>query len=195
MSLTLNTIRSTIARHKFFIAAGLVIIVLLAVIIAQQLIRISKPTYTPPPATQQPVVNGKLDTSAPTVQQSKNFLDIIKPRLPYNQKLTTSTSSKVSYTAFTKTPDPYTLYIAIIGVDFTIPKDDPKFAQTVQDFRDTANSLYSFLTSNGVNPSAIYIVWADNLNNQKTAESWLNESSEFPKVIKQNGKYIFENPK
>jgi hypothetical protein len=195
MSLTLNNIRSGILHHRFFLVAGLLVIILFSVIVLQQTIRISRPTYTPPPASQQPVVNGKLDISAQAVKESKNFLDIIKPKLPYDQTPTTSTGTKVSYTVFAKTPDLYTLYVAIIGVDFTIPKDDPKFAQTVQNFRDTADSLYSFLTSNGVNPSAIYIVWADNLLNQKTAESWLNVSVDFPKVVKQNGKYIFENSK
>lgn len=195
MTITLSNIRTTVIRHKFFLISGLIIAALAATILVQQIMRTAKKTYTPPPASQQPVTNGKLDVSESTVQQSKSLLDIIKPKLPYNQTITTSTGTKISYAAFLKTPDPYELYVEISGVDFTIPKDDPKFAQTIQDFRDTADSLYSFLTSNGVNPSAIYVVWADNLNNQKTAESWLNISSEFPKVIKQNGKYIFEKTK
>jgi len=193
--MSLNNIRNTLVQHKVFFIFGLVIVVLLTIVIAQQIIRFSKPSYTPPASSQQPVIGGKLDTSDPQVQQSKNFLDIIKPKLPHDETLTTSTGTKVSYTAFTKTPDQYDLYVAIRGVDFTIPKEDPKLAQTVRDFRDTADSLYSFLASNGVNPSAIYIVWADNLPNQKVAESWLNVSGEFPKVIKQDGKYIFEKSK
>lgn len=195
MSLSLNNIRNALTRHKFLLIAGLVIVVLLVVIVTQQFIRSSKPTYTPPPTSLQPVVNGKLDTSAPQVQQSKNSLDVIKPKLPYNQTVVTSTGTKLSYIAFVKTPDLYELHVAIIGVDFTLPKDDPKLPQTIQNFRDTSQSLYEFLTSNGVAPSALYIVWADNLQNQKTAESWLNISSEFPKVINQNGNYIFEKAK
>lgn len=195
MSLTLNIIRSTIARHKFFLVAGLVIITLLTVILIQQLIRVSKPTYTPPPASQQPVVSGKLDISAPTVQQSKTFLETIKPKLPHKQTITTSTGSKVAFVIFTKDPDPYDLYIQIANIDFSTPKSEPNFAQTIQDFRDTADVIFSFLATNDINPSALYIIWGDTLANQKTAESWLNVSGEFPKVVKQNGKYIFENSK
>lgn len=193
MNLTLNNIRGSFVHHKFFMLAGLAIIALFAVIVIQQVLRFSKPTYSPPPASQQPVVNGKLNISAQAVQQSKNSLDILKPHLPFNQTITTSTGTKIAYSVFTKIPeDPYDLYIAISNIDFTVPNEDLKLAQTVQDFRDTASSLYDFLTTNGVNPSAIYIVWADNLPNQKTAESWLNPSVDFPSVIKQNGKYIFE---
>lgn len=196
MSLTLNAIRNIIARHRFFLAAGFVILVLLTVIIAQQLIKISKPTYTPPPASRQPVVNGKLDTSAIPVQQSKNSLDLLKPHLPFNQTITTSTGTKVTFSIFSKTPDdPYSLYVAIGGVDFTTPKGAANYAQTVQDFRDTTNTVFSFITRNGVDPSTLYITWADLLPNQKAAESWLNVSSQFPKVVKQNGKYVFENSK
>ncbi len=192
MTFSLNKIQNTFIRHKFFLLAGLVILILSIAIVAQQAIRRAKPRYTPPPSSQQPVSNGKLDTTAPEVQLSKNALDLIKPKLPHNQTITTSTGTKVSYLAFVKTPDLYELHVAIIGIDFTTLKEDPKFPLTVQDFRDTASSLYDFLTSNGVNPSALYIIWADNFQNQKTAESWLNPSAEFPKVVKQNGKYIFE---
>ncbi len=196
MNLTLNSTRNIFARHKFFLAAGFIIIVLLVVVIVQQIIRVSKPIYNPPPASKQPVVNGKLDTSALPVQQSKSSLDLLRSHLPSNQKITTSTGTKVAFSIFTKTPDdPYSLYVAIGGVDFTTPKEAATYTQTVQDFRDTSDAVFNFIAQNGVDPSTLYITWADMLPNQKTAESWLNVSSEFPKVIKQNGKYIFENSK
>jgi len=192
MNLTLNNLRSALIRHKFTIFAAIIIVSLLVVITLQYLIKITKPTYSPPPASQQPVVNGKLDTTSSQAQQSKASLDILKPKLPYNQTITTSTGTKVTYSVFLKTPDPYDLYIETSGIDFTLKKDAPNYTQTVQDFRDIADSVFGFLTSSGTNPSTIYVVWADNLQSQKTAESWLNPSSEFPKVVKQNGKYIFK---
>lgn len=196
MNLTLNNIKTTLDRHKFFLIAGFAIVILLIFIIVQQFIRVSKPIYNPPPASRQPVVNGKLDTQALPVQQSKNSLSLLKPHLPNSQNITTSTGTKVAFSIFTKTPDdPYSLYIAISGVDFTTPKGAVNYAQTAQDFRDTSDAVFNFIAQNGVDPSTLYITWADNLPNQKTAESWLNISSELPKVIKQNDKYIFENSK
>lgn len=196
MTLALNDIKTTLNRHKFFLMAGLVIIVLLAVVTIQQLIRVSKPVYAPLPASRQPVVGGKLDTSALPVQQSKNSLDLLKPHLPFNRTITTSTGTKVAFSIFSKTPDdPYSLYVAIGGVNFAVQKEATNYAQTIQDFRDTSDAVFTFITQNGVNPSMLYITWADLLPNQKTAESWLNVSGEFPRVVKQNGKYVFENSK
>lgn len=195
MTITLNNIRSIATRHKFFLVSGSIVVILITIITVQQILRQAKKTYAPPPASQQPVTNGKLDISAPTVQQSKSFLDTIRPKLPYNQTITTSTGTKVSYAAFLKTPDQYELFVEISGIDFTSPKQASTFAQTVQDFRETADAVFNFLAANGVNPSAVYIIWADSFTNQKTAESWLQISDNFPKVIKQNGKYIFENSK
>lgn len=196
MTLTLNNIKSTLIHHKFFLSAGFAIIILLVVVIFQQLIRVTKPIYNPPPASQQPVINGKIDTAALPVQQSKNSLDLLKPHLPFNQTITTSTGTKVVFSVFTKTPDdPYSLYVAINGVDFTTPKEAVNYPQTVQDFRDTSDAVFNFITKSGVDPSTLFITWAYLLPNQKTAESWLNISSEFPRVVKQNGKYVFENSK
>ena len=179
MKITLNSIKNSLSKYRPFLIFTLVIVLLLAIIATQQILQRRRlGEITSPPASQQPVLQGKLDTSAPIVQQSRSSLAKLKPKLPYRTTVTTTSGSTITITAYTKTPDEYDLYVGILGIDFTTPKNDPDFEKTVQDFNETATNIFGFLEKNNVNPSGIYIVWAESFQDQKTAESWLETYTE-----------------
>lgn len=144
----------------------------------------------PLPVSEQPVSNGQFQESAPVSQTSKTSVEKLQPDLPYRQTITTSTGNKVTFVVLSNKRDPYTLYIETAGINYQLQPPDPDLPKNVLDFRETASTIFEWLNKQGVSQTDLFIVWGNAIV-QKSAESWLKESPEFPKVIKSGDKYEF----
>lgn len=190
MDLSLKNIKANILP----ILIVLVIIVIFSIlIIFQQITRKQKPSteLNPVGLNEQPVINGKFDSSAETSQRSKTSIAQLKPSLPHRNTITTTTGAKILLAIISPDQDPYAIYVET-NIDF-LPTNE-NLTKSVVDFRETAQYVFDFIKSKNVNPEDIFFSWGSKKYIQDTAKSWLNPSNEFPKVIKQDGAFVFEVP-
>lgn len=192
--MNLTEIRSKILGNRII----LVIVFLLIIILAVFLISIRPENkYTveelPKPVAQQEVKDGKFDKEAPTSVTSKLNVDKIKSRLPKREEFTTRAGTKVSYTLFFKPTDEHSLYIETTGINPLIPTTSDQFPLEILEMREASARAFSWLEDNGVEVNSVFIIWSDGAL-QKAAETALLESPEYPNIIKDGDKWVFERP-
>jgi len=173
------------------IVAGLTLIIFLAVW------PIIKPKSPPErvdylPLQTQPVKEGKFDNQAPISKQSKGSIDKLKSKLPYRKIVETSTGQKIIFVIIASRIDLYTLTIEVVGIDFQSTYDDPNLAKNVLTFRETAQTIFDWMEDQGVKSNEVFITWGSRAFQQQSAEAWLNESPQYPKVIKRENQFVFE---
>ena len=192
MNLSLTNLKQALPVR---VAAVAIILVILVIIIAIAIPFSTKPKReegVPPPVSQQPEVDGKLDVNAPSSQKSKTSLLRLAKSLPYRSSSRASTGNKITFSIYTKPANEYTLYVEMIPINFQSTYADPDLAQNVLDFRETAEAIFTWLQEQKVSPADLFISWGSRAYIQKAAEAWLLESPQFPKVIKKGDKFIFE---
>lgn len=199
--MSLTSLKQQLTSVKAIVLGILVvalIIFLITVIIFQYFIKPQPPPRTPsefpPSLSEQPVVDGQFNKSAEISQRSRAAIDAIKPSLPYRTTITASTGQEITYVIFTDPLTPYTLYIEMLSVNFRATYEDPLLPKYVQDFRDSASNIFSWMRQLGVEPGDVFISWGDQAFIQENAEAWLVPSEKFPKVIRQDDQFIFETP-
>lgn len=177
--------------------AATIILFLIILISVQQIFRSRKTAPSsqnlPPSTKLEPVKNGKFDTSAPISQKSNEAINLLRPHLPYRAIFTTTTGTQVTYAIRTISINPYTLYIETININFLLASSDPILAKNVEDFRETAGEIFKFMGQYNVNPSDVFISWANNKQAQDNAGAWLVVSDKFPSVVKKGNQFIFVN--
>lgn len=144
------------------------------------------------PATEQPLTDGKFDQADPVSQVSKSQLAKIKDKLPYRKSILSSTGNQITISIHHQ-GDEFTIYVEMFPIEFQSSYEDPDLPRNVLNFREGATFLYNWLKKNGVDPSKIFISWGSKAYIQETAREWLNESPQFPKVIKKDGNFVFES--
>lgn len=197
--MSLTSLKQQLTSVKTIVLGILVValvIFLVAVIIFQYFLKPQPasrtPSEIPPSLSKQPVVDGQFDESAEVSQRSKATINALKSSLPYRTTITTSAGQEVAYVIFTDPLTPYTIYMEMLGVNFRATHEDPLLPKYVQDFRDTASDIFSWMRQQGVEPGDIFISWGDQAFIQENAEAWLVPSEKFPKVARQKNQFIFE---
>ncbi len=195
--MNLTDFKNKFVRIRFLIISFLIIIILATVIIIQQIHVPKTPTLqittTSPSLKEQPIIDGRFDKNAPIAQHSQKSIQTLSAYLPYRNTIQTTTGQKVTFTIFINPLDQYTLYIGILGINFRSSYDDPELPKNIQDFRETANAILSWMKNYNVNPGDIFISWGDNAYIQDNAEAWLTPSAKFPNIIKEGSNFVFEN--
>lgn len=198
MNLSLTNLKEKLKNARFIIIAIIIILTLLGFIIFQQIqksqYKQQVPSDVPLSLKRQPVIDGKFDGKAQISQRSQKAIESLKSFLPYRKTVTTSTGQEATFAVFGRPENPYTLYIETLNINFRSTYDDPNLPKNVQDFRDAAHELILFLKMRNINPSDVFISWGSIGYIQDNAEAWLVESPAYPKVINQNGKFVFEKP-
>lgn len=194
--MNLTSVKNKLIQFRFLIIMTLVIIILGAVILIQQ-IQIGKPSPrqvpdVPPSIKEQPVINGHFDQNAQISQNSRKAIETLAPNLPHNETIKASTGNQISFSIFTNPLDPYTLRIEILDINFRSSYDDPNLPRSIQNFRETAQTIFSWIKGFNVSPGAIFISWGDRAYIQNNAEAWLTPSAKYPNVIKEGNNFVFE---
>ena len=143
------------------------------------------------PATEQPLTDGKFDEAATVSQDSKAQLAKIKDKLPYRKSILSSTGDQITVSTHHQ-GDEFTLYVEMFPIEFQSSYEDPNLPRNVLNFREGATFLYNWLKENDVDPSKIFISWGSKAYTQETARQWLNETPQFPKIIKRDNQFVFE---
>ncbi len=193
MNLNLTTIKKEIVPITI---VSVIIVLLLGIVIVQQLLK-SRPSSSTtdiiPSTKQEPVIAGKFDTQAQISQKSKTAINNLKSHLPYRTEITTTTGSKIIFALYSQPENPYALYVETLNINFLLPSSDPNYPQTVQDFRDTATAVFTFMKQYSVNPADVFISWGSKKYIQDNAQLWLVVSDKLPNVIKKDNQFIFGN--
>lgn len=196
MDFNLTNIKKVLGDFRFILVSAFFIFFFLIVVIFQQINKPQPPqapiTTTPPSLKEQPIVNGRLNENAAISQRAKKAIETLTPNLPYNNTIRTSTGQNVLFTIFAKPNNTHFLFIAIDNINFRSAYGDPDLPKNVQNFRETTDSIFSWMKSYNANPGDVFISWDDNAYIQNSAEAWLTESPQFPKVIKQGDNFVFE---
>ncbi|MBI3341773.1 hypothetical protein HY024_01490 [Candidatus Curtissbacteria bacterium] len=191
--MNLDALKSRLSQ-KWILYPAVIIVLILFVSLATTLTS-QKPkqeiTQAPPQIIRQPVTGGKFDEQAPVSQKSKTSIERLLPFLPYRQIITTSAGDKVTFVVIGNQKDLYDLYLETAGINFQLQKTDPDLPRNVLNLRETASTIFAWLNKQNVSQTDVFIVWG-NAVAQKSAESWLKESPQFPKVVKKGNQFVFE---
>lgn len=128
------------------------------------------PTYSPD--------NGQgVDIGSPTVQTSITEIEKLYPYLPYLKDYQPSTGFTVSIVIPEKElqESPWTLMVQIFGIDYNVPDNTEEYLRMKTSFLETANFIFEWMKSYGVDPEKIFISWGDRILIQDRAEQWLRQ--------------------
>lgn len=190
MNFTLTGARKVINKKILIVLILIAVVLILAYVFST--LQTNTQKSRPLLSKEQPVTNGKFDTQAPISQKSKASLDKLKNNLPYRSTVNLTTGRTVAFVISAKPADLYALYIEIPDLNFRSDYADTNLPKNVDEFRETASSILAWIKNQEVSPNNIFISWGSKAYIQQNAEKWLNPSPQFPKVIKQNDKYVFE---
>lgn len=115
-------------------------------------------------------------TSAP-IQTAISEIKKLQPYLPYHANLTLSNGAQVTVIISPETfqTNPWTLPVQIYGINFQSTPSQSDYHLTKNAFRETAQQIFAWLQTKGVDSNKIYISWGEKAFIQDQAERWLRE--------------------
>lgn len=172
----------------------LVLLLSLVVIISYLFLpKDSKPVSTPSPTSlsnlrSQPIKmadvpykpsdqGGGVDTGAQKVVDSKNEIKKLVNAFPYEQNFQTTSGKKVTILipGADLQLNPWTLTVQIFGIDYQTSPEYEDYQSEKNAFVESANLVFGWMKSQGVNPDKIIISWGGKEFIQQRAEEWLNQ--------------------
>lgn len=117
-----------------------------------------------------------IDTQAAATQNSAAEVQKLQSSLPYSSNYTGPGNApyRVVIPTRTSSDNEWTLRIAVIGVDYQVPRNDPQYQNEKAAFLEGANMALEYIRSKGVDPSKISVVWGDKKFVHDRGLEWLS---------------------
>ncbi len=138
--------------------------------------RVNTPSLETIP-TNTPDKGGGVDLENTLVQKSLTAINKLAPYLPYQKDVTLSTGLPVSILIPEKSlqSNEWTLTAQVFGIDYEVTPTSNNYAVTKSSFQEAAAIVFTWIESNGVNPSDVLIQWGDRAFIQEAAENFLKK--------------------
>lgn len=117
-----------------------------------------------------------IDTQAATTQESATEVQKLQAFLPYSTNYSGPGNApyRVVIPARTSSDNAWTLRIAVIGVDYEVPRNDPEYQNEKAAFLEGANLALEYIRSKGADPTKISVVWGDKKFVHDRGLEWLS---------------------
>lgn len=118
-----------------------------------------------------------IDTQAKTTQESIAEVQKLQAFLPYSTSYTGpgNTNFRVAIPARTSSDNAWTLRIAVLGIDYQVPRNDLQAQNEKAAFLQGAQLALDYIHSKGADPTKISVVWGDKKFVHDRALEWLGK--------------------